>query len=74
MQIVHGAFFGNITPTSDPKRGRSFFRYQVGSLRSREVFFDGAAGDELEAVQTVKAHLTMLAAGRGRKRTESTSA
>jgi hypothetical protein len=61
MKIVEGRFFGKITPSPDPASGKTFFLYSIGKLKNNEIFFNGAAGDEEEAVQTVKAHLTMLA-------------
>ena len=74
MQIVQDGFFGKITPTTDAKTGRCFFQYFVGTLRSNEVLFDGAAGDELEALQTVKAHLSMLASATGHETVNAASA
>jgi hypothetical protein len=60
MLIVKGQYFGTITPTSDPGTMRTFYHYYIGEKAGNEVLFDGAAGDEQEALQTVAAHLNML--------------
>lgn len=60
MLIVKGQYFGTIAPTSDPGTMRTFYHYYIGQKISNEVLFDGAAGDEQEALETVAAHLEML--------------
>ncbi len=61
-------FFGRITPSLDPKTNKTFFHYYIGRLASEELIFEGAAGDEKEAIDTVKGHLQMLAAARSLRR------
>ena len=61
MRIVEGAFFGNIRPSVDPKTRKNFFRYYIGKRYDGDLLFDGVAGDEKEAVETVTAHLLRLA-------------
>lgn len=59
MQITRGRFFGKIIPSCDAHSAKTFYRYYIGRL-SGELLFDGAAGDEKDAVETVTAHLKML--------------
>jgi hypothetical protein len=47
----------NLSPQSNPP----FYKYSVWRDHSGEHLFDGAAGDLAEAVDTVRAHMQLLA-------------
>ena len=61
MQIVNGALFGKITPEVDAQRAKTFFHYYIGRLPNGDLLFDGVASDEQDAIETVNAHLALLA-------------
>ncbi len=58
MLMIKRPFFGRIAQTIDPATARPYFHYWIG--RSGVIMFDGAAGDEAEAVETVNVHLSRL--------------
>lgn len=55
-------FRGNVKLASQPRH--SFYRYSLWRAGSGEHLFDGAAGDLSEALDTMRAHLRHLSAGR----------
>jgi hypothetical protein len=56
-------FGGKVKLTSQSQR--SFYRYSLWRKNSGEHLFDGAAGDLPEALDTMRAHIRYLSAGRG---------
>ena len=65
MLIIKTPFFGRIERTSDLATAKHYFSYSIGRVISGELIFEGAAGDETEAVDTVNAYLAWLLSGHG---------
>jgi hypothetical protein len=61
--IQENDFRGNIEFRS--QEHRSFYRYSLWRAHTGEHLFDGAAGDSAEALDTMRAHISYLAAGEG---------
>ncbi len=59
MQITKGRFFGIIIQSCDAHSAKMFHQYYIGR-RPGKLLFDGVAGDENEALETVNAYLEML--------------
>jgi hypothetical protein len=60
--LQEGDFRGNVRFSSQPRH--SFYRYSLWRAGSGEHLFDGAAGDLTEALDTMRAHVNYLSAGR----------
>jgi hypothetical protein len=57
-------FNGNVELSS--KSRRTFYSYSLWRAQTGEHLFDGAAGDLAEALDSLHAHISYLAAERGR--------
>jgi hypothetical protein len=66
--IQENNFRGNIKLSSQSRH--SFYRYSLWRAQTGEHLFDGAAGDRIEALDTMRAHMRYLAAGEGLTTTE----
>jgi hypothetical protein len=55
-------FRGSVKLSSQPRH--SFYSYALWSAGTGEHLFDGAAGDLSEALDTMRAHVRYLSAGR----------
>lgn len=53
-------FLGDVKLSSHSRQ--SFYSYSLWRARSGEHLFDGAAGDLLEALDTMRAHIRFLSA------------
>ncbi len=60
--LQEGDFRGNVRFSSQPHH--NFYRYSLWRAGSGEHLFDGAAGDLTEALDTMRAHVSYLSAGR----------
>jgi len=61
-------FNGNIKVSA--RTHKSFYQYSLWRARTGEHLFDGAAGDLAEAVDSLQAHISFLAAKDGLSVTE----
>jgi len=60
--IQENDFNGNVRVSS--QRRHTFYRYSLWRAQTGEHLFDGAAGDLAEAMDSLHAHISYLAAGR----------
>jgi hypothetical protein len=60
--LQQDGFNGNVKLSSQPCH--SFYRYSLWRAGTGEHLFDGAAGDPVEALDAMRAHVSYLSAGR----------
>jgi hypothetical protein len=61
--IYDNNFRGNIELSMQSRH--SFYRYSLWRAQTGEHLFDGAAGDRVEALEAMRAHINYIAEGEG---------
>jgi hypothetical protein len=62
--VIQDSNFRGSIELSSHSRYR-FYRYSLWRVQTGEHLFDGAAGDRVEALDTMRAHIRYLVAGEG---------